>query len=450
MIFFLDDIVIYTHDYSVPTPPGEPNSPAVIQHWTTSGAKQAPCVDGEGNMFYATYDINKKTFDRGLPIAKTDTITKDAAGEDEDDERPTHKTKSSKGKKAAADDWASDDDERPTRKTKSSKGKKKATADDSASDVSPEEEESMSPPPTTRVTRSHTFQQEGGGRKPPRADADAPAATASKPPRAPAAAVPAATVTNPPRAPAATTASTAPASRPKPRPAGAAASKAHTANPRSRSDDESPSPRPSKKVVSFMGLSDDEEDDEEDDLPLTQLTPPGGLKRKALSHRAEEVLEPPKKRSKETPPKASAASTSTRTQSKGKGKASASSSLPPVSASPRQTMSHVEIELPRRTTAPSTARSRTTTSAGAQSRNAHASGSRIHASGSPSSPRELRSHTAGATRPLLAPAAAPAPRRPPGASVNANAEARTLIFEGLTPAQVELFRSMVAQSQQPR
>ncbi|KAJ7091178.1 hypothetical protein C8R44DRAFT_750659 [Mycena epipterygia] len=424
-----NDIVLYTHDYSVSTPPGEPNSPQVLQHWTTSGGEQLPCVDGEGRMFYARFDLDKKVFTRGADIGKTEEMVK---GDDDDAE--------------------DDDDVHPTRKAKSSKGKKKVTVVDSNSDsdVSPEEEEKTTPP-VARITRSKTHMQEGGGPRPPRtaaAASNAPHAPAvSKLPRAPAAAVAptAAVISNPPRAP---------APRPRPRPAGPTAAKAHAtaANRRSRSeasDDGSPSPRPHKKPVtrhvSFVDEHpEDEDEDGDDDLLLSQIA---ARKRKS-SRRAppqeEEEEEPPKKRSKDTSSLPRPASTSTRTKSKEKVKAS--SSLPPVTASPRQTMSHVEVPLPSRTTVPvsSGARSRTTALLGTQSHSAHASGSHTHASGSQASPRELRSHTAGATRPLLAPPAAPAARDRPRPTMEVRPEEGTLLFKNLTPDEVRAVRDMLS------
>ncbi|KAF7355844.1 hypothetical protein MVEN_00912700 [Mycena venus] len=49
--------VIYSHDYSVPSPQGGPNTPAVIQHWRTSNGVQVPCVSGDGNMWHEIYDL---------------------------------------------------------------------------------------------------------------------------------------------------------------------------------------------------------------------------------------------------------------------------------------------------------------------------------------------------------------------------------------------------------
>ncbi|KAF7364518.1 hypothetical protein MVEN_00320700 [Mycena venus] len=50
--------VIYSHDYSVPSPKGAPDSPAVIQHWRTSNGVQVPCVSGDGNMWRDIYDLS--------------------------------------------------------------------------------------------------------------------------------------------------------------------------------------------------------------------------------------------------------------------------------------------------------------------------------------------------------------------------------------------------------
>ncbi|KAJ7674374.1 hypothetical protein B0H17DRAFT_1140623 [Mycena rosella] len=60
------DYIIFTHDYSKPTPKGPPSDLAVIKHWRASGGVALPVLDGEGDMWEVQFDL-----DDSMATAKT-------------------------------------------------------------------------------------------------------------------------------------------------------------------------------------------------------------------------------------------------------------------------------------------------------------------------------------------------------------------------------------------
>jgi hypothetical protein len=53
------DIIIFTHDYTVPWPDGPSNNPNVTRHWRTSGDKYLPCQDADGKLWMVKYDLDR-------------------------------------------------------------------------------------------------------------------------------------------------------------------------------------------------------------------------------------------------------------------------------------------------------------------------------------------------------------------------------------------------------
>ncbi|KAJ7251181.1 hypothetical protein B0H12DRAFT_1071979 [Mycena haematopus] len=145
------DIVIFSHDYSVPSPAG-PN--ATFKHWRTSGGKYLPCEDGRGKLWLVKYDLDRPNGrvlgKRSLSTETTETTIAEEDGEVEEVSALRRRVKPGRNALEEDEDSVEEIPPPPRRRTK-----KKAE-----NKVKPKPK--TKPKPKPKVIEA---QQEGGGGK---------------------------------------------------------------------------------------------------------------------------------------------------------------------------------------------------------------------------------------------------------------------------------------------
>ncbi|KAJ7923349.1 hypothetical protein B0H13DRAFT_1864975 [Mycena leptocephala] len=190
------DIIVFTHDYSIPPPDGPRDSPAVIEYWRTSSGKHLPAQDGNGKLWMVKYDLDRGN---GRVLSKLPHVKNLAVQpapeevEAEPQRRPraaSSKSKKAKGKAKAVEDNEPEDEEPfsplPAHKPLLRKAQEGGLAkrqvafslyrDDSEDEVDElsdlsKYQASCSPSPRTSARTSTTSAVHTGGRKHKQSDA---------------------------------------------------------------------------------------------------------------------------------------------------------------------------------------------------------------------------------------------------------------------------------------